>query len=152
MSDNLNTARLPQGRKVDKNAEITPDPAVLARTLYTLTVRGSGLVLGYDRRGNVVARYMDEEFAREEVEEAGLKWDELLAPNRLKQEQAEAKAARRTMSPNRRLRSERRAARGGRPPSPRPSPPGEGETSAAADEGVPSNKGQAARRPAKAAA
>ena len=112
MSDNLNTARLPQGRRIDKNTEITPAPEHLARVLYALTVKPSGVVIGCDRRGQVVARYMDEEFAREEVAEANLEWDELLAPARQKQEIAEALAAKRQLSPNRRLRGERRAQRG----------------------------------------
>lgn len=122
-----NTATLPEGPKVDKNTEITPDPEVLAREAYVLVEKPeSKVVLVYGKSGRVVARYFDAAFAREEVKEAGLKWDLLLAGNRLKQEKADRDAARRKFNrPDRRLRSERRKGRGAEKPEPAETAAGE---------------------------
>lgn len=111
-----NTAVLPSGPRIDKNTEITPEPETLARHAYVLTVKPlSRVVLVMTRTGQVLARYFDEEFAKEEIAGAGLKWDELLAPARLKQEEAERAAARRKYNrPDRRLRSERKRGRPGK--------------------------------------
>lgn len=109
-----NTAVLPVGQQVNKNTEITPDPSVLAKVAYVVTVRASGLVLVYDKDGRVVARYFDEPFARDEFKEAGLDFDKMTGTQRLKDEDAARKAAKRVVSPNRRLRAERRDQRKGK--------------------------------------
>lgn len=113
MPELSNTATLPSGQRTDKNRELTPEPAALKATAHVITVKPeSKVVLVHDRAGRVVARYFDEDFAREEIGAAGLDFDKLRAHAVLKEEQAARNAARRILNrPDRRLRSERKKER-----------------------------------------
>lgn len=113
MAELSNTAKLPEGRKVDKNSEVTPDPEVLKAHAHVVTVKPSSrVVLVFTKGGELLARYFDEKFAREEFKEAGIDFEALQAGAVLKRETDAVRAAKRTLArPDRRLRSERRKGR-----------------------------------------